>query len=143
MRCVEAMASIASTQELARRIEQLVQEHIDASRKAAQEAVDRAFSAAKTTAPTQTKTSRGASKDRKRRRCRNPEEIKALSKRFYQAVSEKPGETMGVLAADVGSTSQELRVPIDLLKRSGRVRGVGDQRHMRYFPMVGEASTSG
>ncbi len=136
------MANTASNQELARRIEQLIHEHIAASRKVAQEAVERAFSAAKMAEPAQTRTSRRlVSKGRKHRR--DSKEIAALSELFYEAVSEKPGETMGVLAMDVGATSQDLRVPIDLLKRSGRVRCVGDLRHMRYFPMVGEASTTG
>ena len=136
------MANTASNQELAQRIEHLIHQHIAASRKVAQEAVERAFSTAKMAEPAQTRTSRRVvSKGRKPRR--EPKEIATLGERFYEAVSEKPGETIAVLAMDVGATSQELRVPIDLLKRSGRVRGVGDQRHMRYFPMVGEASTTG
>ena len=66
-------------------------------------------------------------------------EVAALGEQFYAAVCEKPGETMMVLAHEVGMTPGELKVPVARLRRSGRLRCVGRKSHMRYFPMVGEA----
>lgn len=139
----EAMANIANNQELARRIEQLVREHITASRTAAQEALERAFaSALGTSTPTPTQITRAArpSKDSKRR---TPTEMAVLGERFYQAVCAKPGETMTVLAAALGASPRELNRPMNLLKRSGRVRSVGARHRTRYFPMAGDASSCG
>ena len=134
------MSNTTSIQGLGERIEQLVQQHIEASRKAAQQAVERAFSGA----------ANGPAKKRRRRHTksasdkrRTPDEIAALGERFYRAVCAKPGETMAVLAADVGATAGELNRPMSLLRQAGRVRTAGARNHTRYFPMAGEqAATS-
>lgn len=137
----EAMATIANNQELARRIEQLVQEHITASRTAAQEALERAFASAMgTSTPTRITRRVRPSKDSKRR---TPTEMAALGERFYEAVCAKPGETMTVLAADLGASPRELNRPMTQLKRAGRVRSVGARHRTRYFPMVADASSCG
>ncbi len=140
MRC-DGMAHTASNQELARRIEQLIREHIAASRRAAEEAVQRAFATARTTEPVRSRTPKRVGAEVRKRRA--SEDVTALGERFYKAVCAKPGEMMAVLAADVGATARELNRPMILLKRSGRVRSVGARQHTRYFPMAGEASTSG
>ena len=133
------MANTMSNQELGERIERLVQEHIAASRKAAQEAVARAFAAAHPPARVRTRrqfTSSGRSKKRA------PEEIAAVGERLYQAVCAKPGETMVVLRADVGASARELHRPMALLKRAGRVRSVGTRHLTRYFPMTNDAAAA-
>jgi hypothetical protein len=48
--------------------------------------------------------------------------LAAVAERIYQAVCAKPGETMLVLAADLGASARELHRPMALLKRTGRVR---------------------
>jgi hypothetical protein len=63
----------------------------------------------------------------------------ALGERLYQEVCAKPGETMSVLAADLGSSWQELSRPMSHLKRDGRVRSVGQRHLTRYFPLVSKA----
>ena len=73
---------------------------------------------------------------------RTPAEIAALGDRFYQAVCAKPGETMTVLAADVGASARELHRPMSLLKRDGRVRSVGQRHRTRYFPVGSEVRAS-
>ena len=66
----------------------------------------------------------------------------ALGERIYQAVYAKPGETMLVLAAELGATTRELQRPMALLKRTGRVRSAGARHLTRYFPMVDGAAAS-
>jgi len=133
------MANTTSNQELGERIEQLVEQHIAASRRVAQQALERAFGGA-AAGPAKKRSyhqAKGAS-DRRR----TPAEIAALGERFYQAVCAKPGETMTVLAADVGASPGELNRPMTLLKQTGRVRTAGARNRTRYFPMVNEAAAS-
>lgn len=133
------MSNTTSNQELGARIEQLVQQHIAASRRAAQQAVERAFASA--VAGPAKKRSRPQAKSASDKR-RTPDEIAALGERFYQALCAKPGETMTVLAADLSASAGELNRPMTLLKQAGRVRTAGARNHTRYFPMVNEAAAS-
>ena len=130
------MAKTSSIEELGERIERLVHEHIAASRRAAQTAVERAFASGGGGPPVRRRTQRRASGSGGRRR--TPGELTELAERFYQVVSAKPGETMSVLMADVGASARELNRPVALLKRAGRVRTVGSRNNTRYFPMVAE-----
>jgi hypothetical protein len=134
------MTNTTSNQTLGERIERLVQEHIAASRKSAQEAVERAFSSAAgarpARAPRQVARTTGSGKRRP------PAEVAALGKRIYEAVCAKPGETMTVLAAHLGASARELHRPMTLLKRSGRVRSAGARHLTRYFPTTNGAAAS-
>lgn len=134
------MSNTTSNQELGERIERLVQEHIAASRKTAQKAVERAF-ALGTVVPSRARQGRKNSGSGSSKR-RTPMEIAALGERLYEAVCAKPGETMSVLAADVGVSARELHRPMSTLKRGGRVRSVGARSFTRYFPMTNGASAS-
>jgi hypothetical protein len=129
------MTTTNGNEELAQRIEQLIQEHIAASRRYAQEAVARAFGAATSAPAREAKRSRSAPS-----RKRPSGDIVALGERFYKAVCTRPGETMTVLAAEVGSSARELNRSMTLLKRAGRVRAVGSRHLTRYFPMNGASS---
>lgn len=121
--------------DLGGRIEQLVQEHIGASRKAAQEAIERAFgSAVKPPVHAAEKAPRRVGEKRP------SADIAALGERFYRAVCTKPGETMAVLAGIVGASARELNRPATLLRRAGRVRSVGTRQTTRYFPMANAAA---
>lgn len=96
------MTNTNRNQDLDQRIERLVQEHIAASRTAAQEAAERAF-ALGVSAPARAARPVKASQGEKR----PSTDIAALGEHFYKAVSTKPGETMTVLAADVGMSARE------------------------------------
>lgn len=120
--------------DLGARIEQLVEEHIAASRKAAQAAVERAFMLAAKPA-VRTEASRRAGKKRP------SAEIASLGDRLYRAVCAKPGETMAVLAPMAGARARELHRPMTLLRRAGRVRAVGTRSTTRYFPMANAAGS--
>ena len=132
------MTNTTSTQDLSRRIEQLVEEHIAASRRAAQEAVERAFGASSRGAPS-AKSPRPATTGRTFKR-RPPEDVAALGEQLYEAVCANPGTAMILLAAEVGGSVRELHRPMTLLKRAGRVRSVGARHLTRYFPMASKAA---
>jgi DNA-binding Lrp family transcriptional regulator len=132
------MANTTSNQELGERIERLVQEHIVASRRAAQEAVERAF-ASTTRVPVRARREVRTSAVGKRR---TPAEMAALAEQLLQAVCVNPGETIAVIAAQVGASARELHRPMSLLKREGRVRSVGARSSTRYFPMTNGAAAS-
>lgn len=114
-------------------IEQLVREHIAASRRAASAAVERAFAGARATSPIAARVPRTR---RAAGRRRASEEVSALGERLYEAVVANPGALMTVLAPLVGATARELHRPATLLRRAGRVRSVGERQETRYFPMV-------
>jgi len=123
---------------LAKSIEQVIQEHLAASRKAAENALQRAFAAAGGPLP---KASRSLHPGGGWQR-RAPTEITALAERFYQAVCAKPGETMAVLAAEIGVSAYDLHRPMMHLKQAGRVRSVGQRHLTRYFPMAATTARS-
>jgi hypothetical protein len=127
-----------SNEDLAQRIEQLVREHIAESRRRAQEAVARAFSA--TAPPPTRRRPRGSSDVTKAGKRRTPAEMDAMCERLYQAACARPGETMAVLMLDVGASARELNRPMNHLKEAGRIRSVGLRSHTRYFPMAADAA---
>jgi hypothetical protein len=121
--------------DLGERIERLVQEHVAASRKVAQEAIERAFaSAGKAAVHAAPKAPRRVATKRL------SADIAALGERLYRAVCAKPGETMAVLAPMADASSRELHRPMTLLRRAGRVRAVGTRHTTRYFPMASGAT---
>jgi hypothetical protein len=116
---------------LSKQIEQLVHEHIAASRRAAAEAVERAFSAA---GPARPRTATARTEARTGGRRRGPAEMAALAEQLYEAVCAQPGETAGVLGPVLGKPARELHRPMTVLKRAGRVRSVGQRHQTRYYP---------
>lgn len=124
------MTNTNTTEKLSEGIERLVREHIAAIQASARAAVERAF----------TSDVAAGTKARRRRvqratgQKRASADIAALGDRFYEAVCAKPGETMAVLAHDVGASSRELHRSVQLLRRAGRVRAVGNRQLTRYFP---------
>jgi hypothetical protein len=135
------MTKTTNDQALAERIERLVQEHIEATRKSAQEAVARAFAAAASTRPVPVAARQVARVAGSSTR-RAPGEVAALGERIYQAVCARPGVAMTVLATELGSTARELHRPMALLKKAGRVRSAGARHLTRYFPMVDGAASA-
>ncbi|MCG8553801.1 MAG: hypothetical protein MJD61_00715 [Proteobacteria bacterium] len=122
-------------EQLERQIEQLVGEHLAAVRAAASAAVYRALGAP-TAVPKPTRPQRGSPSGR-----RTPEQIAALGERLYEALCAQPGQTMSVLAPQLGATPVELQRPMAVLKRAGRVRSVGKRQRTRYFPMAASNRT--
>ena len=129
------MITNVTGQDLEKRIEQLVREHIAAARQAVTAAVERAFAKAEGESAQQRERPKQTTQRSRRRR---PDEVAALGERFYAAVCDNPGETMMGLAAALGVRSQERSVPVARLKRDDRVRSVGNRSHTRYFPMASE-----
>jgi hypothetical protein len=122
-------------QKIENTVEQLVREHLVALEAAASAAVHEGFRRA--ARPTTTSARDGGSAPRRRApsRRRPREEMAQLEERLYAAICAHPGETMTVLAPAVGLPARELGRPATLLRRSGRVRSVGERQYTRYFPM--------
>jgi hypothetical protein len=128
-----------TTAELERQIEQMVAAHVAALRKAAQGAVERAFAAASAVAPAVAPSRPPVARTASKRRAGS--ELSALGERFFEVLSRKPGETMGVLAAEVGVSPVELQRAVARLREAGRVRTIGERSQMRYFPLSASAAS--
>jgi hypothetical protein len=129
----------SSIEDLSRKIEQLLQEHLDGCRAVAREAIDRALSPAR--------ASRRASKSTQVARAsgsavarRTRAELAELCERLWDAVAARPGESMRTLAVEVGLAATELQKPMAILRQAGRVRSVGERHLMRYFPLGNRAA---
>lgn len=144
-----------STQLLGQQIEALVRAHVTAHQveltASVTAAVMRGFASVENKPVSQRPQTKSPSKHAqsqktisrsKHTQARTPEELAALSEAFYSAVCDKPGETMLVLAAQIGATTRQLKVPVLKLKQAGRVHSVGGQAKTRYFPRVGGAKAS-
>jgi hypothetical protein len=121
---------ITNFESLTQEIEHVIQEHIAASRRAAESAIARAFGAASAGARRSTATSPSIG------RRRASAEIGQLGEQLFLAVCAKPGESMAVLATVVGAHPRQLNRPMTHLKRDGRVRSVGQRHLTRYFPIA-------
>ena len=129
---------MTTNHDLARQIEDLVRQHVDALRATAAAAVARAFAAvppalASARASTPTKPVRTRKQGAPRRA---PTELVALGERFYAVVCQRPGETMTMLAPQVGVAPRVLQFAVTRLRRDGRVRAIGKRQHTRYYPMA-------
>lgn len=133
---------MTTNHELAKQIEDIVRQHVDVLRASASAAVAHAFSAVSHVptrvmrASTQTKPVR----TRKQAPRRAPEELVALADRFHAVLCQRPGETMTMLAPQVGVAPRVLQVAVARLRRDGRVRAIGKRQHTRYYPMAGSPS---
>ncbi len=125
------MTTTTSLKDLTDRIEDVVREHLAACRRAAESAVQRAFTGT-SRVPQQVRT------DGLVRR-RASTEMAAISEKLYRAVCARPGETMAVLAVDLGASPRGLQRPMMHLKRAGQVRSVGQRNMTRYFPMAAKS----
>ena len=117
-------------------IEKLVRAHLTAQKAAATAAVERAFASATASKP---KASAPASSRAWGRR-RPPTEVAGIAERLYKAVVAHPGETMAVIAADVGESALALSRPMHVLKNASRVRSAGQRQMTRYFPMSSKSA---
>ena len=131
----------ANIEDLTVRIEQVIQEHIAASHAAAADAMERAFVVGMVGVKEQSGRARPRRKAQSGRR-RTPDEMAAAGKRLYETICAKPGETMTVLAADIGMAPQKLQRPLAGLKCAGKVRSVGQRHLTRYFPLVEAAAAA-
>ena len=127
-----------STENLALKIEQLVREHLAEVQRSTRAAVERGFASPVT--PTTRMLKPSARRPPAQRR--EPEAVAALAERLLAAVVASPGETMGVLAEQLGVATRELNRPMNNLRRAGRLRSAGTRNQTRYFPAVGRAGNA-
>jgi hypothetical protein len=119
-------------EQLSRRIEVVVQEHLEACRREAEVALKRAFGAA----PRKARQAGARGSSTKAENRRSPAELEVLRERLLKAVVAKPGETMTTLAVEAGSSARQLQFPMRQLRRAKQVRSAGQRGFTRYFPMV-------
>jgi hypothetical protein len=127
-----------SIEDLAAGIERLVRDHIAEMQRSTAAALERAF--ASSNKPTK-------AAPQQVRRCtlskrRDPEEVAALAERLHEAVCAAPGETMAVLAEQIGATTNDLNRPMNNLRRQGRLRSVGTRNRTRYFPATARGTSA-
>jgi hypothetical protein len=130
--CERRRMSTNTIDKLNTQIEHLVREYIAAQRASVAAAVERAF--ASSSAPSKPKAAAPSARAWGRRR--PPTEVAELAERLFDAVRAHPGETMSVIAPDVGEPARMLNRPMMHLKRTGRVRSAGQRSNTRYFPMA-------
>jgi ribosomal protein L16/L10AE len=118
-------------EELSRKVEQVVQEHLEASRAAVTAAVQRAFGMHISAAPARARRKSRAAKSAARR---TQQQVAEVGERLCQAVRTHPGRGMNELAAELELSPRELLRPMALLRRAGRVRSAGERNQTRYFP---------
>lgn len=118
-------------EELSRKVEQVVREHLEASRAAVTAAVQRAFGMHAPQAPARARRTSTAAKGAARR---TQQQVAEVGERLCQAVRTNPGRGMNELAAELEVSPRELLRPMALLRRAGRVRSAGERNHTRYFP---------
>jgi hypothetical protein len=129
--------------DLSKQIEDLVRQHVDRLRASAAAAVARAFVVVTPPLSARTASPPGATRPRKAAAPRRaPEELVALSERFYAVLCQRPGETMTTLAPQVGVAPRVLQVAVARLRRDGRVRVIGKKQQMRYYPMATSPSAT-
>jgi len=129
---------MTTTPDLAKQIEDLVRQHVDALRAAAAAAVARAFGAVPPvlmSAPARTSTKSARARKQAAPR-RASDELVALGERFYAVLCQRPGETMTTLAPQVGVAPRVLQVAVARLRRDGRVRAIGKRQGTRYYPIA-------
>lgn len=66
---------------------------------------------------------------------RSKEEIAELGDCLYRQIDAAPGQSMSFYAKELGVTSPQLAVPARRLKKTARVRTVGQRNETKYFPM--------
>ena len=127
--------TITNSEDLGKQIERVVLDYIAASRRAAESGMRRAFGMSGSGV-----AEAGFVRPAKNARRRVPEEIEAMAQRLHDVVCAKPGETMRVLAMEVGASASELHRSMSKLKSAGRVRSAGQRHLTRYFPMANAAT---
>ncbi len=104
-------------------------------RRAASDAINNALSGTAATKGSGAGRKRGKRRVSKPQTRRSPEELSDLCERLYQKIDEQPGEGMAAYAEALAVAARDLGVVVRRLKKTGRVRTVGERDRMRYFPM--------
>jgi len=126
-----------NAQELSKEIEQLVERYMAEGRRAAAQAIERAFGIAATAVKRgKAAKPRASASSNSGYSRRTPQELAELEARLCEVVHTRPGEGMAVFAAELEMSVRALHLPMSALKRDGRVRSTGQRQRTRYFPRV-------
>jgi hypothetical protein len=128
-------------EELTAHIEQVVHGYLAEVRRAAEDAVSRAFTSPGAAARKARGAGRSSTKTTSSRR-RTADEMAELQDKLEQLVAAQPGVPMTTFAKTLQMTVRELNRPMRLLKQAGRIRTVGERHLTRYFPATNRRSSA-
>jgi hypothetical protein len=118
-------------------VEALIQQQVAAYEASLREALGRRLAAdGGRSSPRRTRRSEGPKRRQPAGPRRTTAELEALGERLLKAVEATPGETMMTLAQRLGIRAREFQRPVQLLRRTGRIRMVGQRSQARYYPMT-------
>jgi hypothetical protein len=137
------MRTVSTPEQLADAIESLVASYIDEVRQAVQHAVERSLSGPMAAGRRSKKRSHDRSpapgSTSKRR---TAAQLEQTCEQLCTLVRARPGESIAVLAEEMGESALTLQRPMAKLRTEGRVRSVGQRHMMRYFPAVVRAASA-
>lgn len=128
-------------EELTAQIEQAVHGYLAEVRRAAEDAVSRAFAGPGAVGRKARASGRSSATTTSGPR-RSAQEMAELQDKLEQMIAAQPGESMTTFAEKLQMTVRELNRPMRLLKRAGRIRTVGERHLTRYFPAAGRRSSA-
>ena len=71
---------------------------------------------------------------------RSSSDVGETAERLHAHVSSNPGQSITQIAAALGASSKELRLPVQKLLGDGKVHTKGQRRGTRYYPGRGSAA---
>lgn len=131
------MRTPSTPEQLANAIESLVTSYIDEVRQAAQQAIERSLcrpvAVRRQLKASGSQRSPASESSIKRR---TTAQLDQTCEKLCTLVRARPGESIVVLAEELGESALTLQRPMAKLRAEGRVRSVGERHMMRYFPAV-------
>jgi hypothetical protein len=119
------------SESLATQIDKLVRDHLAQVQAEAESAMRRASAVALPREPNARTTKRAPSKRR------DPSEVAALAEKLHARIVAEPGESMTVHARHLGMGVRDLRRPMAVRRRAGRLRTTGVRNNTRDYPTPG------
>ena len=129
-------------EQLANAIESLVASYLDEVRHVAQEALQRSLRRQAVAGRPAKATDRRSQATQPETKRRTAAELDAMCEQLCALVRARPGESIVILAEEMGMPASTLQRPMAKLRSEGRVRIVGERHLMRYFPAVTRAATA-
>ena len=123
-------------EQLANAIESLVASYIDEVRQSVQHAVERSLSRPVAAVRRSKSNDDRSSAPESTSKRRTAAQLGQTCEQLCALVRARPGESIVMLAEEMGESAMSLQRPMAKLRAEGRVRSVGERHMMRYFPAV-------
>ena len=137
------MRTASTPEQLANAIESLVASYINEVRQAVQHAVERSLSRPMAAGRRSKKgNDDGSPAPESTSKRRTAAQLEQTCEQLCALVRARPGESIAVLAEEMGESAMTLQRPMAKLRTEGRVRSVGERHMTRYFPAVVRAASA-